>query len=445
MHEADAPSAVSGSRARRPLLALALLLVCVTAARAWAEARPTAGMDYYQFWVIGQAVQRGETADIYSDGERERLGRMYFERALRDAGDSEEAQRASRRLQAAAQRQTLQTYSTPWLYALFGVCSSGDYERDLSRFQLVSLLALVAGILALARLLGYALAESLLAAGVLLAAFWPVQSDASVGNVNRLQLALLAGFLWLQRSPRTALQIAAGALLGLTVAMKPNLACVPLLLLVWYALARQTRRLAVHAGGLALGGLLALLGSAAFFGSLSPWFTWLGELPRLFAGSEHTVDWGNYAIPQLAREALGWNVGLPWTLLVIGAAVLVVVRHARRMPGSGTTGAARAEYPVLAIGCVATLLASGLTWLHYYLLALPLCLWLLRPLDPARADRGPAVYALTIGGMLILAFWPLHVLLQPDPTATAALYGVGTLLLFGLGLRELMRDAPVTA
>jgi hypothetical protein len=65
-------------------------------------------------------------------------------------------------------------------------------------------------------------------------------------------------------------------------------------------------------------------------------------------------------------------------------------------------------------------------------------------LREARVDRGATVYALTIAGMLILAFWPLHVLLQPDPTATAVLYGIATLLLFGLGLRELMRDAPAT-
>ena len=72
------------------------------------------------------------------------------------------------------------------------------------------------------------------------------------------------------RSRRFAIVLAAGALFGLGVAFKPNLAF-PLLTLGlgWVVLARW-RKLALQATGAALGGLAALALSSAWFGSISP-------------------------------------------------------------------------------------------------------------------------------------------------------------------------------
>ena len=103
-------------------------------------------IDFYQFWVVGQEVATGQSGDVYSDLERRRIGRRYLNQA-RGADDPT-------RRKTAEHRAVLDTFSTPFLYTVFGALSSGDYARDLSRYRALSLLFVVLSVAALCRLLG---------------------------------------------------------------------------------------------------------------------------------------------------------------------------------------------------------------------------------------------------------------------------------------------------
>src|SRR5262245_4197984 len=151
---------------------LAFLLAAYALLSAWDTSVRPACIDYYQFWVVGRAVRLKESTDVYSASERKRLGDVYWQRAVADsearAGGSAHRTQAptTKRLQAANQRQELETFSTPWFYTLFGLFSGADYEKSQGVFQRASLVAYAAAILLLARLLGFSPA----AAALLLAA-----------------------------------------------------------------------------------------------------------------------------------------------------------------------------------------------------------------------------------------------------------------------------------
>src|SRR4029079_16617322 len=124
------------------------------------------------------------------------------------------------------------------------------FERALLAFALAGLAAAAAGLLLLARLLGLRAALGLLVLAFVGYAFQPLKSDVRVGNVNQLQLGLVALYAWLSSRPeRSRLQVAAGALLGLLVLFKPNLApLVPLLGACWFWRRRRAKLVRQGAG-----------------------------------------------------------------------------------------------------------------------------------------------------------------------------------------------------
>ena len=263
----------------RPERLLAFLLAAYALVSAWDFSGRPACIDYYQFWVVGRAVAAKETHDVYSDGERRRLGEEYWQRALADAkekrpagSDASTQTPPTRRLQAARQRRELETYSTPWFYTLFGVFGGADYDRSQDAFQRASLVAYVAAILLLARLLGFSVAAAALSVAALLQWFNPFVDDVIAGNVNRLQLFVLAIFLWIEcRGRFPARHAVAGALLGALLAFKPNLAAVAAVVVLGWAVAGEKRRLVQSLAGQVFGVIACVLASAWFFGSLAPW------------------------------------------------------------------------------------------------------------------------------------------------------------------------------
>ena len=70
------------------------------------------GVDFVQFWAVGQAARVDGTADVYSPRGRERLAAWTGARAAESRSPSLRA--------AAAYRQRFETFSTPFLYQSLG-------------------------------------------------------------------------------------------------------------------------------------------------------------------------------------------------------------------------------------------------------------------------------------------------------------------------------------
>ena len=384
-----------GSLSADPTRLLAVLVLLLAVIQGFAFGSRFAGIDFYQFWVVGQAVREPGVGDVYSNAEGQRLGQLFLERAAAEAGPPVTGQAPPRRLLAASARQVLEAYSTPWLYTLFGALSSGNFDRDQGRFQALSLAAQVAALLLIARLLGFSWTAAAMATVVFTAWFAPTTSEIRVGNVNRLQLGLLALVLLLRARDRRWCRLAAGVALGMAVAFKPNLGYAAVTLLGGTAVLGRWRTLIDLAAGTAAGMLVAFGLSSWLFGTPRAWLSWLEHVTLLLGAHDRTLAAGNFALSRVLDERFGVSVGGVLSVPLLALALAVAWR-ARAASGC-ESDSSHASRPLLdelcldvllvSLGAAASLLGSPLAWLHYFVLVTPLALWLLRPL-PAATDAG---------------------------------------------------------
>jgi hypothetical protein len=391
-------SSREASRARVPwLTGLALLLLVAVAVESLALGRRFSGFDFYQFWAVGQLLEGLEDANVYADPQRAELSRRAHERS-RAPGTPPRQRRAGQ------QRRSLEIFSTPFLYTSFALASSGDYEVDWRRYQILASAAGMAAVVLLGRVLGWGWASALLAAALLSRLGDPFLSDLKTGNVNRLQLLGVALFAWVaSRAPSAALQALAGLVLGLWIAFKPNLLLVPVLVGLGWALEGRWRALGALASGVAAGTLIAVAASSVAFGSPGSWIHWAEATVFLTQGAGRPtllgLEKGNLSLAQWIFEETGWEASALLSVLLVGASVwaLWVARRQGRAPHGSDPAGSRLVL-LAGLGCAIPLLAWPLAWVHYFVLVTPLALYLLRPRP---GQGGPGVW--TQRGLALLA------------------------------------------
>jgi hypothetical protein len=419
---------------RDPATLLAALLAAAGLVQSWDLGRKSPGMDVYQFWYIGQIIGRADVPSIYAEDQHPRLGAESIRRSFSE-DDSE------RRRAAARNWQVLEPTATPMLYSAFRPLAGLRYDDAHRLYRAICLAALTAAILTLAALLGRSAAVGLLVLALVNIAFRPLKTDVQVGNINQIQLAGIAAYLWLSsRSDSDRRQTVAGALLGVLVLFKPNLVAVlPVLAMMWLVRGRK-EKLVRQAAGVAAGGLLSLAVTAAVFGSLAPWREWL-EFMRAFPPAKIPLRFGNVGPARLIYESMDLSVA-PWlAILFMGAALACVwIGRGRRpeTPAGDRRWIAAEDTAALSAGCFVYLLSAPLVWNHYLLLAIPAALLLLREPGDSQADRlrGP----LTVAALTAIAVDPVADLFQMyDIYQQAVLTVAGVLTLFVLTLREVAR------
>jgi hypothetical protein len=408
----------------------------------WLPIRSVPASDFYQFWVVGQELTAGRAGDIYSEGERQRIGERYLHLA-RSGGDA-------KALRTARQRARLETFSTPFLYAVFGSLSSGDYDRDLDRFRVLGLFSVLFSVVVLCRLLGYGALSTIAAMTVFGAWFAPTRSDWLVGNVNSIQLLCLSLFLWLSyRAPKATGYVAGGILLGLSAMFKPNSTLIILFLLGGWAARRRSEKFMYVSVGLGIAAFVAFAWSSFVFEGMSIWRSWFLALSKL-PPDIITVELGNYAPARLLSEWIQIDAAV---VIALACGALVVGAIARGLSGgeSGDVhgGAGLEDVHLVALAGLVALLSSPLAWLHYFVAAIPMLLISLRP-EASFEGRGPgSVASRAIAWIALLAVMmrPLVILDVGDDRSRAIFLCIGTTMLFVLGLRSLMafRTAPTIA
>jgi len=417
---------------------LAAVLAAAGLAQAWDLGRRSAGSDFYQFWMVAGVIGRADVPSIYDEEAHARLGAEFIRRSFTD-DDSE------RRRRAAREWQVLQPTATPLLYSAFRPLTGLDYEHAHLLFRTVSLVAVTAALLAIALLVGLSPAAALLAVAFVTLAFHPLKASIQVGNVSELQLAAIAAYLWLSAGrDASRRQVAAGALLGALVLVKPNLIGVPLLLAAAWITRGRRRKLQLQAAGVAAGVVVGLLFSALVFGSLTPWRDWL-EYLAAFPPENIPLRLGNLGLARIVSDTMNLRVSPVLAAVSLGVAVAAVWvgrSHGTEVPAEDPSRAAVEDTVALAAGSFVYLLSAPLVWDHYLLLALPGALVLVR--DAKETGRGDAVRRGLAGvALILLAIDPLKNLLNLyDMYAQAALTVAGLMVLFALTVRELARPRP---
>ncbi|MBN1868549.1 hypothetical protein JW916_14805 [Candidatus Sumerlaeota bacterium] len=431
----------------RPAALLAMLLLVLGLQKAWFTLVQSPGIDYYDFWVVPQAVASQSGINVYSEESRVRLGQEFLERSRRPGATQKQQV-------VAGARQRLDPVATPFLYTVFRPIATGDYERDYLRYQVLCLFLLIASVFFIGHSLRYSLAALFALAAVFSSAILPHVSELIVGNVNRLQLGFLAFFLLLRCLRRfPGRDYLSAVVLGCIVLFKPNLAPVAVVYLLYAATQRRFRKTLFSILGLASGAAIAVAASSVFFGSLRCWKDWTTILPNVVE-SIHPVSKGNYSVARIVFDRAQVDISRPLfaaLLVLIGIVAVVARRPTRRETPAKTVRPREYREDVLAVGmgCAAALLAARLVWLHYYLLLVPLLMYSLRPRD--RLFRESAALYLTRLGVSGVAILLLSTLTVPAPfgwetTTLSAVRSCGAaMLLFILGLVQtlsLKNDPP---
>lgn len=377
-------------RLRRPLIALAAVLLVASVHECWKRVDASTGIDFYHFWLVPKLVDLTGAEEIYSSEGRIRLGEAGFQAARAEAT-------SVRRYQAAQYFRVLQPTATPWLYTVSRLWSLDDYDSGYLLFQLLSTALFLAGAWVFARAEGLRPAVSMLLLACFLAFFEPMRSDVVVANVNRLLVGLLGAYaglkLWREKKP-DLVDLLAGGVLGLAVAFKPVLVFVPALLLLWYGLNRRHRELGFELLGMGAGAALAVAISSVSFGTPLAWWHWLSGFSGVLTADVTDASLGNVAVARLLEDLLGVPT-LAWQVVAALGAGAAVVLAARRRDSDP-----RADDPaVLSLGLLTYLVSAKLVWLHYLVLVTPLALHLLRATPHSGARRALAALALVLLGV----------------------------------------------
>jgi len=398
--------------------------------------------DYYQFWVVGRAIRSMELTNIYSPEDRQRIGQHFLDQAL--------AHKASAsHLQAASYRRVINPAGTPFLYAVFFLASSGDYDFDYTAFRIISLIVYLLSIVILGDLLRIPRLLTIFLLVLLTEYFTPFRLDAMEGNVNALQVGIIALILWLRsRKGGAWVEVASGVVTGLLIMFKPNLAPVGILLLGGTLLLKSVRPTLVLAGAMALGAAIGFGLPLVLFGKVCNWEQWRAAFPQLVLLPRYL----NRSFPALIFHAQSLS---PFFVLGVLLMTVPFLLGALRGGSSGKNGQGgqdqkqaldsyfNPDHLWMSLGVCTALLASTLVHYHYFLLLVPGLLALfrswggIRGFSPLRELRWMSL------GLIVFLLMASRVSLTGDGNdlfdSDWRLAYIGTLLLYFSGLYHLRR------
>jgi len=380
---------MSNIRPRTILLLLLITFVNGVIVSQWNK--KAEGMDFYQWWLIPQAMHKAIDENIYTVESRLAMYAVGTELA----GTQPSRQRAAHLV-----RRTVDTFSSPFMYACFRPFAALPYESAFLLYHVILTASVVASVLLMGRMFGLGWDAALAALLSVLVACWPLHVDLNVGNVTCLQLAGLTLYTWLRSRPQPwAHGLPAGVLLGLIVLFKPTAAAAVVCLGAYWLARREFRTIAEQAGGFTLGIALGWLYSLTMF-PMHAWADWLKSLEKLRV-ILHVNNLSLYRLIEVLG-APGMAKLLPVAAMLAALLGVWCVRKSRE-PGT--------ELFVIALGLAATLVGSDLVWVQYFVLAVPLMIFALRPLQgrPGVARPTPLVW-LMIAAIAIVLQWPARLI-----------------------------------
>jgi hypothetical protein len=366
----------------RSLLAAAIVATALLVAALCRERfSQSIGIDFYQYWGVGRAVRLSH--DSLGSPYTPEGGARYAGALGPFAQDT-----ADLRLRTVASWRNSSGFdltATPFLYAVFAFIPAGGYTRTLGLFTFFEAFSFLAGVVSLARLFGRGWFAAGLLALLLLAAYDPIASDLRVANIAGLQLLAIASALRLAtvRRPKVAQGAGLLSLLALATLLKPNLLLITVALALSACLRLPPRTLARATLVAAVVGIAAIALSSLFFGSAGIWLDWYRHVYGADSNRLAYPPWtGNCAAAVVLAPWLGLKpsgASLVLSALLVGSVLVALAARARGVTGWVRPGLALLRDPevVAASASAATLAIPVLVWIHYEILLLVPCLWLI--------------------------------------------------------------------
>ncbi len=426
----------------RPLLVITVLLLLNTMLFHWQASTQSVTIDFFSTWAIGQSLKLNPRASIY---ERETQNTMASV-LQHDAGlpDSSQQQRLGTVTASRLYDNGMgEVVGTPLLYAIISFLSSGHYDTDRELFIICSSLSFIAAIVILCYLLRFSLLATALAAVFFSAYYSPIVSDMRVGNINQIQLLLVSLVILSMAKFQPFL---AGLILAIGIMLKPNIALVSVAATTLYCVDKRYEKvLSLFLGG-CVGMAISLVASVGYCGAGATWSEFLKSLPRTLGLAQNIND-GNYALPAVIYRATKMRPSLVIFCVLLASMGCTMVLTRRRCSSGGASAESdremepqRALHDAFAaggLGCAIMLLSANLIWLHYYVLLIPTCLYLIRPVTGTRSRTSAEVVTagLALVALLMLSTFGEHV--GGRALYQAVLTDCAGIVMVALGLREM--------
>lgn len=362
------------------VLFLSLLLLTYTVWSVWftvSTQSPT--IDFFTFWTVPQSLSAHPAIDIYSLEGQHVLAADAATRAQLPSAPELQRRNTSAVLQLYNGR--IDATGSPLFYTVIGMLSSGNYLTDQKRFLFLSLASLILSVLIVSRLLALTPVEVILLLAFLLRLHQPLLVDLRMGNVNQLQLLAITLFIFALARSKPLL---AGSIIGVATAFKPTTILVLALGLLLFLIDRNYRQTIRMLVGSAIAALASALLSGFYFGTSSVWFAFLHSLRNTLNGAAYSLENGNFSLSVLLFGPTS-RVSIIVPVVLLSAFLWLLIasrrRHTTATVSEQDTSRIRlhSAFCVVGGGCAIMLLSSPLAWIHYYLLLLPLSLYVISP------------------------------------------------------------------
>lgn len=398
---------------------LALIVVLNVMFFSWNESKRNPGVDFNVYWSVTHAVSQSGITDIYSpEGSAE----VTKEIAARlDDPDMSERQTAANQLVLGYEKNSVDIVATPFLFSVLSLWGHDNYDRDLNFFAFSCLLLFAVSIFLISRSFGLGAITAAFFFTLFCVGFGPYMSDVRVGNINQLQLFSIALVLWLIRKQDLYRTVGAGVILGLSIMFRPSVALIALLLAVVWLLNKHFVKAARFFAGTAAGVVLAVLISAAYFGTFSCWTRWFEAAPGLLQSKNERgkggLDYGNYGLVADLQSFLSIDLSKLILVLLIGAFGFAIWMG-RGRPSLKIDDADDPMYletaAAICLSLAFVLLSSTLVWYHYMILIIPgIMLAAALTFGSHGAVSSTPMRAIAIFGLLCLTEFPLLALSLP--------------------------------
>lgn len=371
-----------------PALLLSLLLLAMSLFNHWKYASSTPTTDFFTYWGVPRTMRSTSVHNIYNHEDQRTMLSILNREA--EPWSASKKQMDAAAIASRFYGQRIDVTGSPFLYASAGLLSTGSYERDQRHFVILCFLCLAASILILCRLLKYHSIAAILMLIFFSSFFAPVLSDLEVGNVNQIQLLIITMFILLTVKSKS---FWAGFVIGMGIAFKPNIALIWLCYHFYELVDREYKKQITQLLGTVAGMLLAVSFSVVYFGKPAIWVQYAATFPAMLTSS-YPVYNGNKALPMLISDLTGLHTAaiIGGVLIIAFTGILLLTRcriHAEATVGKNSSTLLHKMFNTAGIGCVIMLLSSNLAWLHYYILLIPLAIYLLRPAE-SEAWSGPS-------------------------------------------------------
>ncbi len=420
---------------------LACLLLIHSGLFAWQYATQTPMIDFFVFWCVPHALSTKPATDIYTEQGRTDMGAQMAAEAQAPSASETQRQATYANMQDPLHKGKVDSHGSPFLYTIIGLMSSGDYDTDQKRFAIVSGLCLAASVAMLCFLLRFSAVSTILLLAFLAADFAPVVTDMGVGNINEIQLFTIALFIFLASRSR---HLWAGIAIGVATMIKPTTAIVLVLAAIIALADRDYRRLI----RLLIGGCIAAAGSfavsAMYFANPKMWIGFAQSLSGTLGDGSWPLENGNYGLAKLLFGGTGPG---PAIILIVLLSAFCWLVFSTRQKTSAREAAAPNAFAAAGVGCAMMLLSSPLAWVHYYVLLIPLSLYVIQP-----APEGEAPSPLNGVVAKLLAFAPLLMLsgvaqhnLGGTPQLLAADFNCAAVLTLALAMLRIRQQRGLTS